>query len=163
MDHPDLAERDGRPLEGQGLVVVTDLLGGGELVLCYAAILYPAETWKILPVGVGWFFFGRSMAEKSVTLVTSTSDSGEIQKILWGRRGAAQLGMLTFAIGVLTQQWHIAIMGIVYSCITAAAMWQNFRARLALPVRSLVGKDSSPTDADERHDRDQHPGGMRRY
>ena len=43
---------------------------------------------------------------------------------------AAQLGMLTFAIGVLTQQWHIAVMGIVYSYVTAAAMWQNFRARL---------------------------------
>lgn len=38
--------------------------------------------------------------------------------------------MLTFAIGVLTQQWNIAVMGIVYSYITAAAMWQNFRARL---------------------------------
>jgi membrane protease YdiL (CAAX protease family) len=38
--------------------------------------------------------------------------------------------MLTFAIGVFTQQWHIAIMGIVYSYITAAAMWENFRARL---------------------------------
>jgi len=100
------------------------------LVLCYAAFLFPAETGKILLVGIGWFFFGRSMAEKSVTLVTITSDSGEVQKIPWGRRGAAQLGMLTFAIGVLTQQWHIAIMGIVYSYITAAAMWENFRARL---------------------------------
>src|SRR5271156_1028011 len=38
--------------------------------------------------------------------------------------------MLTFAIGVLTRQWHIAVMGIVYSYLTAAAMWQNFRARL---------------------------------
>ena len=38
--------------------------------------------------------------------------------------------MVTFAIGVLTQQWHIAIMGIVYSYVTAAAMWENFRARL---------------------------------
>jgi membrane protease YdiL (CAAX protease family) len=100
------------------------------LVLCYAAFLFPAETGKILLVGIGWFFFGRSMAEKSVTLVTITSESGEVQKIPWGRRGAAQLGMLTFAIGVLTQQWHIAIMGIVYSYITAAAMWENFRARL---------------------------------
>jgi membrane protease YdiL (CAAX protease family) len=100
------------------------------LVLCYAAFLFPSEIGKILLVGIGWFFFGRSMAEKSVTLVTITSDSGEVQKIPWGRRGAAQLGMLTFAIGVLTQQWHIAIMGIVYSYITAAAMWENFRARL---------------------------------
>jgi len=38
--------------------------------------------------------------------------------------------MLTFAIGIMTQQWHIAVMGIVYSYVTAAAMWENFRARL---------------------------------
>jgi membrane protease YdiL (CAAX protease family) len=38
--------------------------------------------------------------------------------------------MLTFSIGIISQQWHIAIMGIVYSYVTAAAMWQNFRARL---------------------------------
>jgi membrane protease YdiL (CAAX protease family) len=100
------------------------------LVLGYAAYLFPSELWKIALVGIGWFIFGRSMAEKAVTLVTITSDSGETQKIPWGRRGAAQLGMLTFAIGILTQQWHIAVMGIVYSYITAAAIWQNFRARL---------------------------------
>ncbi len=130
MDHPDWPRGMEDLLKAKAWLWSLISLGVVTLVLCYAAILYPAETWKILPVGVGWFFFGRSMAEKSVTLVTITSDSGEIQKILWGRRGAAQLGMLTFAIGVLTQQWHIAIMGIVYSCITAAAMWQNFRARL---------------------------------
>jgi hypothetical protein len=100
------------------------------LVLCYTAFLFPTEIWKIVLVGIGWFFFGRSMAEKTVTLVSVTSSSGEQEKIPWSRRGAAQLGMLTFSIGVLTQQWHIAVMGIVYSYITAAAMWQNFRARL---------------------------------
>jgi membrane protease YdiL (CAAX protease family) len=100
------------------------------LVLCYAAIEFPASIWKIGLVGIGWYFFGRSMAEKTVTLVTVTSSSGEPEKIPAGRRWAASLGMLTFAIGICTQQWHIAIMGIVYSYITAAAMWQNFRARL---------------------------------
>src|SRR5258708_10961510 len=70
------------------------------------------------------------MAEKTVTLVSVTSESGEPQKIPWGRRWAAQLGMLTFSIGVLTQQWHLAVIGIVYSYVTAAAMWENFRARL---------------------------------
>jgi membrane protease YdiL (CAAX protease family) len=100
------------------------------LVLGYAAILYPADLWKIALVGVGWFFFGRSMAEKTVTLVSVASSSGEREQIPWGRRWAAQLGMLTFSIGVLTEQWHIAIMGIVYSYLTAAAMWENFRARL---------------------------------
>jgi len=100
------------------------------LVLCYAAYLFPASIWKIGLVGIGWFVFGRSMAEKTVTLVSVTSSSGEREQIPWTRRGAAQLGMLTFCIGVLTQQWHIAIMGIVYSYLTAAAMWQNFRAHL---------------------------------
>jgi membrane protease YdiL (CAAX protease family) len=100
------------------------------LVLGYAAFLFPDNIWKIALVGMGWFIFGRSMAEKTVTLVSVTSASGEQEKIPWTRRGAAQLGMLTFAIGILTQQWHIAIMGIVYSYLTAAAMWQNFRARL---------------------------------
>jgi membrane protease YdiL (CAAX protease family) len=100
------------------------------VVLCYAAFLFPGEIWKITLVGIGWFFFGRSMAEKTVTLVTVTSESGEPQKIPGGRRAAAQLGMLTFCIGVLTQQWNLAVVGIVYSYLTAAAMWENFRARL---------------------------------
>jgi membrane protease YdiL (CAAX protease family) len=100
------------------------------LVLCYAAFLFPANTWSILLVGVGWFFFSRSMAEKTVTLVSAPDSSGEHQPIHWGRKWAAQLGMLTFAIGVLTQQWPLAVNGIVYSYVTAAAMWQNFRARL---------------------------------
>lgn len=100
------------------------------LVLLYSAFLFPSDAWKILLVGIGWFFFGRSMAEKTVTLVSVPSSSGETEKIPWTRRWAASLGMLTFSIGVLTQQWHIAVMGIVYSWVTAAAMWQNFRARL---------------------------------
>ena len=108
-------------------MISTVLVG---LVLCYAAFLFPANTWQILLVGVGWFFFGRSMAEKTVTLVSVPSSSGETEKIPWQRRWAAQLGMLTFAIGLLTQQWHVAVIGIVYSFITAAAMWENFRARL---------------------------------
>jgi len=100
------------------------------LVLGYAVFLFPAAYWKIALVAIAWYFFGRSMAEKAVTLVTITSDSGETRKIPSGRRWAAQLGMLTFAIGVITEQWHVAVMGIVYSYMTAAAMWQNFRARL---------------------------------
>jgi len=100
------------------------------LVMLYAAILFPADIWKIALVLTGWFFFSRSMAEKSVTLVTVASSSGEATKIPMGRRFATQMGMLTFSIGVITEQWHLAIVGIVFSYITAAAMWQNFRARL---------------------------------
>lgn len=100
------------------------------LVLGYTAYLFPASTWKIALVGLGWYFFARSMAEKTVTLVSVPSQSGEPQPIPRGRRWAAQLGMLTFSLGVLTQQWHLAVIGIVYSYLTSAAMWENFRARL---------------------------------
>ena len=100
------------------------------LILAYTVFLFPAEVWKVTLVGVGWLIFGRSMAEKTVTLVTVASSSGDAEPIPRSRRWAASLGMLTFAIGVMTQQWHVAIMGIVYSYITAAAMWENFRARL---------------------------------
>jgi hypothetical protein len=108
------------------------LLSSGlvAIVLCYAAFAFPSDIWRIALVGVGWFFFSRSMAEKSVTLVTVASSSGETEKVPSGRRWAAQLGMLTFAIGIVTGQWQLAIIGIVYSYLTAAAMWQNFRARL---------------------------------
>lgn len=100
------------------------------LVMAYAAILFPADVWKIALVLVGWFLFARTMAEKSVTLVSVVSSSGQIGRSSVGRRVATQMGMLTFSIGVITEQWHLAIVGIMFSYMTAAAMWQNFRARL---------------------------------
>jgi membrane protease YdiL (CAAX protease family) len=100
------------------------------LIMGYTAILYPAQLWKIALVLVGWFLFARSMAEKSVTLVTVASSSGEVQKTPAGRRWATQMGILTFSIGIITQQWQLAVIGIVFSYMTAAAMWHNFRARL---------------------------------
>ena len=42
------------------------------LVLAYACFVFPHEIWKIALVGLGWLIFSRSMAEKSVTLVTVT-------------------------------------------------------------------------------------------
>jgi hypothetical protein len=100
------------------------------VVLLAACWVFPQAAWKIALVAIGWFFFARSMAEKSVTLVTVVSESGETQKVPSGRLWATQLGMLSFAIGVCTQQWSLAVVGIVYSWITAAAMWENLRARL---------------------------------
>ena len=100
------------------------------LILTFGMVRFPSDTWKIALIAVGWMLFGRSMAEKSVTLVTVTSSSGEQEPIPKGRRYAAALGMLTFAVGILTARWHLAVIGIVYSWITAAAMWENFRARL---------------------------------
>jgi membrane protease YdiL (CAAX protease family) len=99
-------------------------------VLIYAAFLFPASIWKIALAGMAWFLFARSMAAKTVTLATVTSESGEITKVPMGRRWAAQLGLLTFAVGILTAQWNLAVVGVTYSAMTAAAMWQNLRARL---------------------------------
>ncbi|MEO9130620.1 MAG: hypothetical protein ABI240_05365, partial [Sphingomonas sp.] len=99
-------------------------------VLLAGCWFFPQDAWKIALVAIGWFFFARSMAEKAVTLVTVVSESGEAQTVPSGRRWAAQLGMLSFGIGVCTQQWNLALVGIVYSWITAAAMWENLRARL---------------------------------
>ena len=100
------------------------------LVLCYAAYCFPGDIASVALVGGGWVLFARSMADKAVTLATVTGPSGEAEKLPAGRRWAIHLGTLPFAIGVLTLQWSVAVTGIVYSMMTAAAMWQNFRARL---------------------------------
>jgi len=99
-------------------------------VLAFAIVRFPGDSWRVLLIGVGWIAFGRSMAEKSVTLVSVSSSSGEPEPIPKARRWAASLGMLTFAIGILGNRWELAVIGIVYSWLTAAAMWENFRARL---------------------------------
>ena len=100
------------------------------LVLLIAGVLFPADWWRVALVGLGWFLFSHSLAQKAVTLVNKPSDSGEPEPVPRGRQWAASLGTFSFAIGVLTQQWSLAVVGVVFSWITAAAMWQNFRARL---------------------------------
>jgi membrane protease YdiL (CAAX protease family) len=100
------------------------------LVLLYAAFRFPPDLAGIILVGIAWHVFARSLADKNVTLATVTSSSGETERPSAGQRWAAMLGVLSFATGVLTRQWGLAIAGIVYSQLTSAAMWQNFRHRL---------------------------------
>jgi membrane protease YdiL (CAAX protease family) len=100
------------------------------LVLIFTLVSFPGDWWKVILIAIGWWAFGRSMAAKSVTLVTTPTSSGEPEPVPRGRRWAASLGMFSFSIGVLSQRWSLAIVGIVYSWLTAAAMWENFRARL---------------------------------
>ena len=99
-------------------------------VMAFAVVRFPGDAWKVLLIAAGWIAFSRSMAEKSVTLVSVTASSGEQDPVPKGRRWAASLGMFTFAVGVLGGRWQLVIVGIVYSWLTAAAMWENFRARL---------------------------------
>lgn len=108
------------------------MLANGIVGIAFAATLaiFPADWWKILLVALGWVIFSRSLAEKSVTLVTAPSSSGEVERPPAGRQWAAMLGTLAFGSGVMTQSWHTAILGVVVSSLTAAAMWQNLRARL---------------------------------
>ncbi|MGI3777257.1 MAG: CPBP family intramembrane glutamic endopeptidase [Janthinobacterium lividum] len=100
------------------------------VLLCGVGAAFPGNAAGVALVGAGWVLFAHSMADKAVTLATVTQPSGEQEKVPSGRAWATQLGTLTFAIGVLTAQWTLAATGIVYSTLTAAAMWQNFRARL---------------------------------
>ncbi len=99
-------------------------------LLLITMIRFPADAWKVAVVAVLWAAFARSLSEKSVTLVSAPSASGESEPVPAGRRWAAMLGTFTFGVGILSQQWYLAIVGVVYSWLTAAAMWQNFRTRL---------------------------------
>ena len=65
-----------------------------------------------------------------MTLATPTTTSGEPRPEPGGQRWASALGLFSFAVGVMTKQASLAIAGVVYSTLTAAAMWQNFRFRL---------------------------------
>jgi membrane protease YdiL (CAAX protease family) len=99
-------------------------------LLLLTVLRFPAATLQIALVAVLWVAFAVSLAEKSVTLVTVVRESGEIDPVPHGRRWAAWLGTFTFAIGVISQRWTLAFAGVVFSWMTAAAMWQNLRARL---------------------------------
>jgi membrane protease YdiL (CAAX protease family) len=104
-------------------VVVTPLL-------VITATRFPADAWKVALVALGWAAFSRTLSDKSVTLVGTPLASGEMEPVPKGRVWAASLGMVTFAVGILSQQWSVAFVGVVYSWMTSAALWQNFRARL---------------------------------
>jgi membrane protease YdiL (CAAX protease family) len=96
----------------------------------FALTRFPGDAFKIGLVTVGWLVFGRSLAEKMVTLVVPPSSSGEPEPVPRGRRWAAQLGTFSFGFGVVMGDWHLALLGVTFSSLTSAAMWENFRERL---------------------------------
>jgi membrane protease YdiL (CAAX protease family) len=99
-------------------------------LLLITAIRFPGDAWKVALVALAWTAFSRSLADKSVTLVGTPTSSGEMEPVPKGRQWAASLGMFTFGVGILSQQWSLAFAGVAYSWMTMAALWQNFRARL---------------------------------
>jgi membrane protease YdiL (CAAX protease family) len=99
-------------------------------LMIVAVWLFPAEAWKIALVSVGWVLFCRSMAMRAVTMVTATSESGEAKAPSMATRYVALLGVFMFSGGVMSQNWHVAIIGVIFCQLFAAASWQNLRARL---------------------------------
>jgi membrane protease YdiL (CAAX protease family) len=99
-------------------------------VLVVTCILFPAAWWQVALVGCGWLVFSSTLALKAVSLVNAPSSSGEAEPPNRARQWIAMLGTLAFGIGVITQAWHTAIIGIVFSSLVSVAMWQGLRARL---------------------------------
>ncbi len=108
--------------------IIADCIVG--MILALGVWRFPHETWKISLVAVGWLFFARGMAMRSVTLVSPLSESGEAQPPSNASRYIATIGVLSFSAGVFSQNWHVAIMGVVFTLLVSAACWQNLRARL---------------------------------
>jgi len=108
--------------------IISNVIVG--IMLAVAVWMFPADAWRIALVAVGWYFFSHSLALKSVTLVNAPSSSGEPEPVSRGRQWTAMLGTFAFGTGVITQSWHLAIIGVVFSYLMAATMWQNLRARL---------------------------------
>jgi membrane protease YdiL (CAAX protease family) len=99
-------------------------------LLLLTAARFPSDGWKLALVAVGWGVFGHGLAQRSVTVVTVPTSGGEpvptSRAGMWG----VSLGTFTFALGLISQQWQLAIVGVVYGVLTTAALWQSFRARL---------------------------------
>ena len=100
------------------------------LVLCATVWTFPSSWGGIVLVGVGWTVFAQSKASRTVTLLRAADAAGVADTVPAGRRWATQLGTVPFFVGVVTGQWPLAMVGLVYAHATAAAMWENFRARL---------------------------------
>jgi hypothetical protein len=129
-----------------------------SLVLIYTAFLYPDSIWKVILVGIGWWFFGRSMAEKAVTLVSVPSSSGEPEKIPMGPRGAPPTRyayLLHWHPDSTMAHRHHGHRLFLRHCRRHVG---KLPRPLALPLRSLVRKIATPAHAHARHDRNQHPG-----
>lgn len=101
-------------------------------VLAVGAVRSPAAALWLAAVFVGWLPFADGMALRSVTQVTPAAASGQADGVPAGRRGAPFIGVMAFAGGIAANRPSFAILGVVLSQLTAAAMWQGFRLRLPL-------------------------------
>ncbi|HJU38325.1 MAG TPA: CPBP family intramembrane glutamic endopeptidase, partial [Tahibacter sp.] len=107
-------------------------LTGAVIAFGFALLLwnYRADAAGILAVAAAWSLFALLLAEKSVTTIRATGESGEAEPPSLLRGFVAGLGNFAFAIGVYHAQWQVAIAAIVLNAALATALWQDFRHRL---------------------------------
>ncbi len=148
--------RFGKSAEGQGLAVVADLYrhGGAGAVLRRDIIPGPSLAnfcWLAWP---GIFLDGAWRKKPS------RWSPSPLRPVNANKFPGAPLGRATWDAHFRDRSFHAAVAarrgGHVYSYITAAAMWQNFRAPLALILRSVVRASAARTHADARDGLDQY-------
>lgn len=98
--------------------------------LAVIVFFFPAHWWKIVLLGATWAVFAHSLSLNSVALVRAPEGTGDPQPVSRGRQIAAWLGCLAFCSGVISQAWHVAFMGLVFTALVSAALWQDLRSRL---------------------------------
>ena len=113
-------------------------------VFAFAAWRAPGDGWKVALLVPPYLVFAWSMSLKTSTLATVASDAGEPEPVSRGRRWATQLGALSFATGVISGQWQLAVLGLVYSVIAGAALWEGFQARLPFLLDRWSERAPSP-------------------
>ena len=96
----------------------------------YYALFGGMAGGLVLLTAAGWGVFSWNLSKKSVTLIGAPSSSGEMEPRPRWRNLASMIGTMAFGAGVMMRNGHLAILGIVFSILSAAALWQHLRARL---------------------------------
>lgn len=105
-------------------------LGISGIGFAMAWFRFPEDALPIALVAVAWMAFSLALAWKSVTLVQVPTSSGEIDQIPQARQWVVFLGTMSFSGGLLSGNWHAMVLGLSFSILSAAALWQDLRVRL---------------------------------
>lgn len=105
-------------------------LGISGIGFAVAWVKFPGDALPIALVAVAWVAFSLALARKSVTLVQVPTSSGEIDRVPQERQWAVFLGTMSFSGGLLSGNWHAMVLGLAFSILSAAALWQDLRVRL---------------------------------
>jgi membrane protease YdiL (CAAX protease family) len=105
-------------------------LGISGIGFAMAWVRFPEDALPIALAAVSWVAFSLALARKSVTLVQVPTSSGEIDRVPQARQWVVFLGTMSFSSGLLSGNWHAMVLGLAFSILSAAALWQDLRVRL---------------------------------